>query len=432
MTQTFNVLDWLGIVALATLALFLNHLYRKYFGSSNSKNPSSLSEWVNSRSKEICKPERESILELFRENIYLPSPVSLVLITGAVVILTLISKYFFEYLNFFGVEDQRNFILTIHAGVGGIIFALVIFVAESLRNKDESDTARVLLRESLLFPLAVAEIEVFIYFLIVEENTVFPVIGVSLLAIYSLYQLIAVLINRYRFGQKRIQLLKDRIKQNIQQALKERIGNNLLIKDWLEKERKPLQYSPWIFSDDKENYYAIETTKTGTVSDIRLDLVEEIADIVDEIALSNGQTFFESAVEKGAITESSDTTEELAGKATKNDKRFLLKEFYDEVSDDSKTLLSFHKPLFGDNTERTTKTLEKIKQLADRAFQITKTDNFSEEMKDEMGALKDQFIQSIRDGKIDDIGKHIKTYLRLDESFLEISYFPPRLVISKS
>ncbi|KKT62663.1 MAG: hypothetical protein UW55_C0010G0012 [Candidatus Giovannonibacteria bacterium GW2011_GWA2_44_26] len=414
-----NILDWLGIVTLAALALFLAHLHRKYFQASSGKTPSSLSEWVESRSKEICKPERESILELLRENIYLPSPLSLALISGIVMIGVLISRYFFEHLNFFAVEEQRNFVLTIHAGVGAIIFALVIFVAESLRDKDEKDTARVLLRESLLFPLTVAEIEVFIYFLLFKENTVIPVIGVSLLAIYSLYQLIAVLISRYRFGQKRIQLLKDRIKQNIQQALRERVGNNLLIKDWLEKERIPLQYSPWIFSDDKENYYAIETTKTGTVSDIRLDLVEEIADIVDEIALSNGQTFFESAVEKGAITEISDTTVALAGKATKNDKRFLLKKFYDEVSDDSKTLLSFHKPLFGDNTERTTKTLEKIKQLADRAFQITKTDNFSEEMKDEMGALKDQFIQSIRDGKVDDTGKHIKTYLSLVESFLE-------------
>jgi len=219
---------------LAALALFLAHLHRKYFQASSGKTPSSLSEWVESRSKEICKPERESILELLRENIYLPSPLSLALISGIVMIGVLISRYFFEHLNFFAVEEQRNFVLTIHAGVGAIIFALVIFVAESLRDKDEKDTARVLLRESLLFPLTVAEIEVFIYFLLFKENTVIPVIGVSLLAIYSLYQLIAVLISRYRFGQKRIQLLKDRIKQNIQQARRERGGNKLLIKDWLE------------------------------------------------------------------------------------------------------------------------------------------------------------------------------------------------------
>ena len=414
-----HLLDWAIFFALLLFAYYLGVYGKRYLSDEKTKRHSLLSDWIEERSSEICKPKRQPLTEIIQEQIYSPSPASLVLVSLFVAAVSFIPPLLFQFPTSFLPEEQRNFLLTIHAGIGAIIFALVIFVAESFKE-GKSETARVLLRESLLFPLTVAEIEIFLYFLMFKENIILPLLLVGGFAIYSLYRLIGVLLSRYKFSQSKIQFLKDRVKSNIQQALKERIGNNLLITEWLEKEKVPLQYSPFTLSiRKKDKYYHIYAKNTGTISNIRLDTLREIANLVDSEAEQNGFTFGDTSLPERAVSPDPQTQGFEPRASRKNDDRYLVKKFYDEVSDENMELMSFDRALFGDDEKIAKETLAKLQSLADSAFSISKQENYAEEMRSEMGVLKDQFIQSIRHGNIDETENHIKTYLSLVESFLE-------------
>ncbi len=116
-------------------------------------------------------------------------------------------------------------LIAIHAGIGTVIFALVIFVAESMRD-DESDRSRVLLKVSYLFPLTVAEILVFFFFIWFDANviSIVPILLTGLAAIFSLKRIVDTQLNKYLFMQKRTEMVKGRVKQSIDLAIKERIG----------------------------------------------------------------------------------------------------------------------------------------------------------------------------------------------------------------
>ncbi len=126
---------------------------------------------------------------------------------------------------------SKNNLVAIHAGIGTILFALLILVAESLRDDETKDRARVLLRESFLFPLTVAEILVFLFFFWNGANmwSIGLVFCVAIFTIYSLSRLLGILLHPTRFNKQRIKLLTDRMKLSIGEAIKERFGNNLLL-----------------------------------------------------------------------------------------------------------------------------------------------------------------------------------------------------------
>ena len=124
--------------------------------------------------KKSCKQEDHSSVKLYFEQLYLPSwqSVLFVLIIGAILFfLAHITKLgiIFDSLKYIDGNHYQN-LIAIHAGIGAIIFALLIFIAESLRDDETKDRARVLLKESFLFPLTVAEIVGFFIFVWGDVN----------------------------------------------------------------------------------------------------------------------------------------------------------------------------------------------------------------------------------------------------------------------
>ena len=306
-------------------------------------------------------------------------------------------------------------LIAIHAGIGTIIFALVIFVAESLRDDETKDKARVLLKESFLFPLVVAEILAFFIFVLCNLNfwiLAILIVGIGLLTIASLYKTILVLLNKYRFAQKRSELLQERLLQSVDLAIEERIGNNILLSR-LNNETIKLLDSPFP-PDNESDYYSFNAKKTGIVSDLDLGNLMELADTIEANANENGFSF--SGTKKHDV----DVGKEEKTQKTKltpleiNRRRHIVKKFHDAVNENDRTLIRVDKKLLSDPDK-----LRKVEFLVDEAFIVKPDDSFAKEVHYEISGVKDQFISAINNKQLGKIEELVNLYIKLGEGFLE-------------
>lgn len=375
--------------------------------------------------KEIQKHAKDSgvNLKVWVENLYYPSWTSVIAVFMLTAILfclahfTHIWKFSLQMLQFDNSSHFQN-LIAIHSGIGAVIFALLIFVAESLRDDDTKDRARVLLRESMLFPLTVLEITVFFVFGWWDVNalSLLSVLLVALLTIASLWRLLSVLLNKSRFNQKRLALLQDRINQEIHSAVEERYANNILLQG-LGEEKIELSYNPFSLDGDETNGRQIfNSEKFGVITDIRLDKLKEFATIVEKEANNKGFSFYKNKVKKDsneagvsdAVVQTPVTT------LQQKDREFIHKKYRDEVNEDYSSLLSIDLSVVNDPI-----VIAKLGALIKDIFVIKPADNFSEEIRLDVAGLRDQFISAIveeKNGKVEDLAK---TYIALAENFLK-------------
>ena len=393
------------------------------------KNQCQLSTKILEERTRSCKKSGGQWIFRVFEKLYEPSLVSFISISSVVLLLNFIShvssfsfwglSLTFETLNFDTSNHFQN-LIAVHAGIGTIIFALLIFIAESLRDDESKDKARVLLRESLLYPLAIAEIITFFNFLWwkdINQLSIVPIILVGLFAIYSLSKLIYILLNVHALQEKRLALLRDRVKKSISLAIDERLGNNYLI-NHLGENKIELTYTP-LSERDTENYLFFNALKTGVVIDIDLCLLDKIAELLEEEANKNGLSFYENKLRPPEENISgSESTQAQSPKATyaKADKYHfgLAKKYHDRIDQDHKTLIRVHKSVL-----KNPDVIKELEGLVREVFSIGKQDNYSEQVHLELGGLKDQFIEAINRKKLGKIEDFRQIYLSLAESFLE-------------
>lgn len=332
-----------------------------------------------------------------------------------------IPKGCFGRLNFQDIlsyqqSNQYQNLIAIHAGIGVIIFALIIFIAESLRDDETKDRARVLLKESYLFPLAVSEILVFFIFIWGDVNfwSIFPVLGIGLFTIWSLGRIIAVLLSRYRFALKRAEILKERLQMSIDLAINERLGNNILLQKLDGKEIK-LEFHPFSI-DEKSEYHCFSADKFGIISDLHLEKLKEFADLLDEEAKKNGFSFEEKTEGMPIeLTSGGEIISQMQRKPlVKNRKRYLLKKYHDRVEKEYNALICFDKTLV-----KGEEALARLEKLFEKIFTIRKSDNFAEEVRYEISGLKDQMITAITNKQLGKVEELTKLYVDLAEGFLE-------------
>jgi len=410
-------ITWLTIAGVVVLTLVY-----KGFVRYKKNTEGLLTHKLKQELKKSCKQEKQSVIKVYFEQLYLPSwqSVLFVLIVGAILFfLAHITKLgvIFEPLKYIDSNHYQN-LIAIHAGIGAIIFALLIFIAESLRDDETKDRARVLLKESFLFPLTVAEIVGFFIFVWGDVNiwAILTPLIVALLTIASLWRLLLVLLSKSRFAKKRLQLLKDRVKRSIDSAISERFGNNILLQS-LGEEKIELDYNPFsLDSDEKTTRHSFYTDKAGTITDIRLNKLNEFAKLVEREANKNGFSFYKDKAKQEDTTASTETAvaETNATRFLLADRQFLHKKFRDEIDQEDQTLISIEKRVI-----KNPEVLKELTRLVKDIFVIKKRDNFSEEIKLEIDGLKDQFITAIEDKKLGKIEELVKTYISLSETFLE-------------
>jgi CRISPR type III-A-associated protein Csm2 len=318
----------------------------------------------------------------------------------------------FSFINLQGLPQESNHyqnLITIHAGIGAIIFALVIFVAESLRDDEVKDRARVLLKESYLFPLAVAEILVFFIFIWGDVNfwRILPVIAIGLFTIWSLSKIVLVLLSKYRFAQKRAEMLQERLRQSIDLAIDERIGNNILLSKLDGKDIK-LEYHPFSIDNETE-YHCFHAEKFGTISDIDLQALKKLADTVDEEGQKSGFSFGGGEKPQVSVGEEGAVEETESKLLPKNNQRYLMKKYHDVVDEEHRVLICLDKKLFKDASK-----LEEISALVSSVFIIKPADNFAEEFGK---FLKNQFLTTNQIRNIFGEIKSIQLKAKSEEDF---------------
>ena len=336
-------------------------------------------------------PLIKALWRLFLSDIYLLSPKKIIAVFFiaifiiAILILLelgvtfLLSKIFPQILEdliacsktLFGEREHfQNLLMMALAGISGIIFSLVILIAGSLLNKEATDKGRVLLTVSYLLRLVV--VTVFTFFLILFKIVVIVpsllVFCIGLSVVWSLYRIIHVLLHRHLFAQERAKLLTDLLKESTDLAIDERIGNSILLLKFLDISKIKLIYS-FVSSEDRSRCHFFDAPKLGTITDIDLSKLEKIANLIDEEAKEKGYSFTdeeakekgysftdEEAKEKGySFTDEEPETsvgEEVKIKEAeskyliKNDKRYLMKKFNDEITESHRTLLYIDKQTF--------------------------------------------------------------------------------------
>ncbi len=382
-----------------------------------------LSNLIKKELKQYPSPGVWERITGYFSTIYFPSKKTIALIlclVGLVLLLTnsgriLTSVGLEDWILFrihYYPEESNQFqnLISIHAGVGAIIFALIILVAESLRDNQSKDTAQVLLKVSYLFPLTVAEIFVFFLFLLGDVNflSVVSVITIAIFTVVSLKNTINVLLDKPFFTTKRIELLTEGIEKNIDQAIDERVGNNLLLPRINNPDLK-LEYRMFMF--DETNYHVVNSNKFGVVTDINIGLLVEIAEIIQGEADKNiiQPNRPETPIFESQTTETSRTDD-------KNDVRlYVHKRYKENIIEGNRALLYFHKSYVEDD-----QVLEIIQSKAQKAFRLAPEDNFDELVKSQLSALKGQFIDAIANREINIVEELSKIFIGVTEGYLNL------------
>lgn len=219
---------------------------------------------------------RDSLSDWFRD-IYYPSATSVLIISSFLVIIHLLTRW-----NAYCAKtpDTANVARLQPLGVGvALIFVPVTVFAiglSSRRTPSGVNAAEVLLKETYLFPTAILVIGLVANFAWVTTQlaAITTILLAFVLAILTLYFLVRVVLDEQRQYESGIQILQDKIRRSITQAVDERIGRNLLLN---ELKKLPLEYSSLGLGTDRERTIRVTHPKQGTVHDVLLDKLTSFA-----------------------------------------------------------------------------------------------------------------------------------------------------------
>lgn len=327
------------------------------------------------------------------------------------------------HISFWGAvyvtQESNHFqnLIAIVAGIGGIIFSLVIFVAESM--KDNTYTARVLLKVSYLWPLAVAEVSLlFIYFGGGVNLLIVPmVVTVGVGVLWSLGRIITVLLNHHDFVNERKKLVVSRVLRSIETALDERIGDNIFM-EALYDEKINFSYFP-LEPDDAEDYEFFRERRQGLVSNIDIKKLEDFSGFLEKKARGHGYTMRGASVKKpgelSSIREDQPTTEApQADNYIPIERPRVWIKYHDRIIPERNFVLCVRKVIFkNDDSE-----IRDAHKALEGVFCIKPEDSYSEQIRYEMTAIKDQIIEAVsnrRSGSVEELGD---LYVAIIDSFL--------------
>lgn len=368
-------------------------------------------------------------------NLYIPSIYSGILPIIIVAIFYLISyiptlftsnETPYPILNYIFINNEVNShqnIISIHAGIGIIIFALIIFMAESMRGSNRKDRALVFLKESFIFPITVAEIFVFFAFIFGPINFVsyLMVIGLGIAVIFSLGRTFKILLYPELLHKKTIEIYKIRLIQPIDAEINNRIGNWVLSNIFKKNEVK-LKHNPY-FDRSRIDYRYFKCEEEGIVYDINLTNLEKIGNLIEKEANKNNY-YWDPIIKKdvniskkqSSKHDAKNTEQELKIKPGNgiDKERFLVIGYKSFINQDNNIVFAINKRLLKDPG-----VILKIKTLIPNTFKIKSIDTFRRDIDFELANLKDQFIDAIQKKHIGEIKELKEVYVSIFENFLE-------------
>ena len=360
-----------------------------------------LTELISAKKQDMRK--RHKLYELknkILDQMYWPSRWSFGIAFFAVFIFFMLAHYGPTndyWIGFLGCSHYQN-LIAVYAGISAIIFALIIFIAES--SRDHRDKVRVLLKVSFLFPLLVVTIFGFFNFLWGNINfwSVLFIVGIGISVIFSASKLFLILLNKAEFHKEYINLLKDRFKRSIELAIDERLGYDILL-----EEVGKIELDYYYYGNDEDKFHCFYSPKEGIITDINLDKLAYFAKRVELEANKQNRKY--PYHYNGRMDEFS---------KKKDQERYLCRTYKDNVAD-TDVLLCVNKSLI--------KNLDLIKELekiVKDIFVITKDDNFSKQIRLELKDTMENFIDAIKNEKMSQIEEYTEIYQILVETLLSL------------
>lgn len=309
-------------------------------------------------------------------------------------------------------------------GLAVVIIALVVFVAESIRDDSDDERKRVLVNSSWLWPLAVTTTLIPFGFLwsTARGMTVLLEAIVAFVTLLAFYNVLRSLLDPDTRAKNRFALLRSRIRTMLFDSVRERIGNSMLL-DQLGtgKPIDALHYtiSRTFIEDDAQGYVFVDAPKDGWLSDIQLDELAKLANRLDRRARELGIGLRESGPRREAGA--AGAVQQVQGEALPVRKAYLLKRYREEIPPDSifygkqRALLALPPAFAKDPT-----LLADVGAAIPHIFRFSKEEPSSVLIRREMQGTKDQLVQAIREqalGAIDDLRQ---TYLQIAEEFLTL------------
>lgn len=225
--------------------------------------------------KEVLKEHKDiktTWLTKLRVGYYLPS-------ITAVVVLTIIAGILFFISTNFGVEivdfresNRLQNLIAILAGLGVILFAFLIFVAEQTR--ENRDHARILLRQGLIFPLSTMYVAILLFFLSphIREAVLYVVLLIGGFVLWSIYRIFKTLFDENLLEEKvKEYTIDENIRKNLVSSMLVRLSKNQQL-EYLSKSKYRIEYNP--FMSNEGVVLKMPSKKGQAIDDISLDQLE--------------------------------------------------------------------------------------------------------------------------------------------------------------
>ena len=369
---------------------------------------------------------------------YLPSISSLLLISIGFVVIFFFSHGFqnFNLSNIFNPifytfergDNYYNNYLNILTGLSGIIIALVIFIAESVRNNKDKIQKQLLLKETLLWPLTSIMILSFLNFIYFRINflSVILILLVILFSIYAFYKGIKIMLDPQKHKELAEDLFRDRIKLIIYNSILGRVGNNILFKKLGVDNEIKIEYTlSKGFIPNQKDYIYVEGEKDGYITDIHLGELKNLAIELEKTANELGFSIYNK--DKPFIKNQAD---EKGGESAIQNKTttaispvYLLKRFRDYLekdgvfNKDGRIVFALPKD-FSSNQ----KTINLVKQKIGQIFKFEELETSSDELSRELKDVKNRIILSINDNNSLGVEDNVSIYIKVIEYFLSELY----------
>jgi hypothetical protein len=317
-------------------------------------------------------------------------------------------------------SDTSN-LISIITGITSVVFALVIFVAESIRDSKNPDQKRVLLRISNLWPLVLFTILSLLNFLIFKVTIfgiIFPII-IAFLSIYSFWKIIIHLVNPVAQEEDNSAFLRKRIQDNVNESIRERLGNNIILeKVGYDKDIKfEYTFSKSWLTGNIEDYIFIDSDSEGRIVDVNLEELQKLTNYLKSEAEKLGFKIYPTET---TIATSTGATTKKESKKDDYKKIYLLKRFGEYIpptsifTDDSKVIFAIPKE-FSVN-----ESIPKfVRGVIPHIFRFSKDRPSSETFRKEMKGIKDRVINAIKSTSLGSVEELKQSYLDLAEIFLE-------------
>ena len=320
--------------------------------------------------------------------------------------------------------NELSNIVSILSGLAAIVFALIIFIAESIRDSKEDQEKELFLRASNLWYLIIlttSSLLNFLWFKVTVISVALPIL-IAVVIVNSFWRVIHLLINPKKREEDRIKLRKERMKRIILDSVRERIGNNILLGKISHDKEIKIEYTfskRWL---DKSagDYLFIESIEDGWLSDINMVELTKLVKKLEDSAQQLGFSLYLSStpsLDGGAEGEAVKQSKSESGRIKKV---YLLKRYGEHLpsssifTEDSKVILALPKEF-----NRDPAVVDRVRNLVPHIFRFKQTEPSSNAFRRELQSTKDQLVAAIKSVSLGAIEELKQTYLHLAETFLE-------------